>query len=74
MHAMTAQGGNGGTATLIIYLSSRWSRTVSFTIRPFYAPRKSPRYAPNGRIGWLQSRAGRFRQANVIKPLPLSLS
>jgi hypothetical protein len=57
-HAMKAYWGSGRIAPLILYLSTRWRRVVSFTAWPLYTQGKSLWYPLDKRLDGPQSRSG----------------
>jgi hypothetical protein len=58
-HAMKTYGGSGDIAPRILDLGTRRRWVVSFTPRPLYPQRKSPRYPLDTRLGGPPSRSGR---------------
>jgi len=57
---MKAYKMNGGTAPLILNLSTRWRRVVNLSSQPLYPWGKSPQHPLNRRLGGLQSQSGHF--------------
>jgi hypothetical protein len=57
-------------APRILGLGTRWRRVVSFTLRPLYPQRKSPRYPLGRRLGGSQSRSGRGGEEKNSQPPP----
>jgi hypothetical protein len=47
-------------------LDTSWRWVVSFTLRPLYSRGKSPRYALNRRLGWLQSRLDDLQKRKLL--------
>jgi hypothetical protein len=52
--------GEGRYSSTILYLGTRCRSVVSFTPRPLYPRGKNPRYPLDRRLGWPQSRSGRY--------------
>jgi len=60
IHTVKANGGNGGTATLIINLGTRWSWVFSFVSWPLYVPGNKRSTYWIGKLGGFHNQLGRF--------------
>jgi hypothetical protein len=62
---------SGGMAPRILKLETRWKWLVSFTLRPLYFRRNSPRYTL---LGWVgnQRRSGRLEKIKIFWPCQYS--
>jgi hypothetical protein len=68
--AMKAYRENGGTAPLILNLSTRWRWVVSLTPWKIYPQGKSPQYPLNGMLMAPHSLCGSFGDEKNLLSLP----
>jgi hypothetical protein len=74
VYAMKAFGGRGGTARLILNLSTRWRCEVSFMPQSLYLWEKSSCYPLHRWLGGHHRQSGQFREKSIYFPCYLNPS